>query len=77
LDFEAFLRRPGYNHLCFRVPDVDRAAGAIRRSGTSFDLEPTDYPDVGRRVAFFRDPFGNYLELAGPLSPTAAVARSQ
>ncbi|MEM9190304.1 MAG: VOC family protein [Myxococcota bacterium] len=65
--FEEFLRLPGFSHVCFRVPDVDAASDAIRQEGVAFELEPTDFPDVGRRVAFFRDVFGNFLELAGPM----------
>ena len=65
--FDEFLRLPGFSHLCFRVDDVDRAIEAISAKGVAIELPPTDFPDVGRRVAFFRDLDGNFLELAGPM----------
>ena len=65
--FDQFLRVPGFSHLCFRVDDVDLAMEAIEAKGVSAELPPTDFPDVGRRVAFFRDVEGNFLELAGPM----------
>ena len=71
MDFEEFLRLPGFSHPCFRVPDVDAAVDELRSRGVRFVLEPTDFPAVGRRVAFFRDHEGNHLELAGPMHTTA------
>ncbi|MEL6429219.1 MAG: VOC family protein [Planctomycetota bacterium] len=65
--FDAFLRTPGFSHLCFRVEDVDAVAGVLSDRGVTFEVPPTDFPDVQRRVAFFRDFDGNYLELAGPM----------
>lgn len=65
--FDEFLRVPGLSHICFRVDDVDAAMDAISAEGVSAELPPTDFPDVGRRVAFFRDFDGNFLELAGPM----------
>ncbi len=67
MGFDEFLRLPGFSHLCFRVDDVDAAIEAITSEGVPAELPPTDFPDVGRRVAFFRDLDGNYLELAGPM----------
>lgn len=70
--FDQFLRIRGFSHVCFRVEDVDAAAGEIRRRGVDFELEPTDFPNVGRRVAFFRDLFGNlkreWDEIVTPLT---------
>jgi len=70
--FDEFLRMPGFSHLCFRVDDVDAAMADIEAQGIAPELPPTDFPDVGRRVAFFRDIEGNYLELAGPLKKKGA-----
>ena len=65
--FDEFLRIPGFSHLCFRVDDVDVAMDAVLAHGVAAELAPTDFPDVGRRVAFFRDNNGNFIELAGPM----------
>ena len=70
--FDEFLRLPGFSHLCFRVDDVDAAMDALSAEGVAAQLPPTDFPDVGRRVAFFRDLDGNFLELAGPMKGRGA-----
>ena len=72
--FDEFLRLPGFSHLCFRVEDVDAAMAAIAAKSVTAELPPTDFPDVGRRVAFFRDMDGNFLELAGPMKGNGAGA---
>ncbi|MEM9082099.1 MAG: VOC family protein [Planctomycetota bacterium] len=66
--FDQFLRTRGYSHVCFRVDDVDASMALIEAQGVVPELPPTDFPDVGRRVTFFRDIDGNYIELAGPMT---------
>lgn len=72
--FDEFLRLPGFSHLCFRVDDVDAATDAIAAKGVAAELPPTDFPDVGRRVAFLRDLDGNFIELAGPMKGSGGGA---
>jgi methylmalonyl-CoA/ethylmalonyl-CoA epimerase len=45
-------RGPGIHHICYRVPDLDRALAACRRAGYRL-VDETPRPGVGgRRVAF-------------------------
>lgn len=67
MEFADFLRLRGYSHLCFRVDDVDAAMDVVTQQGVAPELPPTDFPAVGRRVAFFRDLNGHFVELAGPM----------
>ncbi len=49
------------------VDDVDAAVGRLRGRGLTV-TDPTDQLGWGIRVAHFRDPDGNLLELAAPLT---------
>lgn len=52
----------GYDHLSFRVADVDAACAKLRELGVRVEREPQDYP-WGARAACLRDPDGNCLWL--------------
>lgn len=54
--------------ICFEVADVDRMAGFIKGHGVVFDREPHDQPSWALRVAHFRDPAGNLIEINGPMN---------
>ncbi|MFB9328291.1 VOC family protein [Paenibacillus aurantiacus] len=49
--------------LIFTVENVDAAYERLRSSGVAFEKEPHDTPEWGHRVAYFRDPAGNLIEL--------------
>jgi catechol 2,3-dioxygenase-like lactoylglutathione lyase family enzyme len=49
--------------LGIKVADVDKAYGSLRSKGVKFVTAPTDRPDWRIRVAHFRDPDGNLLEI--------------
>lgn len=67
LTFDEFLRMRGFSHVCFRVESVDAATAEVESRGVKIDVPPTDFPDNGRRISFFRDLDGNYIEFAGPM----------
>ena len=52
----------GFKHVALQTDDVDAVAARLEAAGTVFTLEPTDAVG-GVRLAFFRDPDGNLLEL--------------
>jgi catechol 2,3-dioxygenase-like lactoylglutathione lyase family enzyme len=52
----------GFKHVAHQTDDVDAVAARLKAVGTVFTLEPTDAVG-GVRLAFFRDPDGNLLEL--------------
>ncbi|UCZ53984.1 VOC family protein [Bacillus shivajii] len=56
--------------LIFRVDNVDESAYSLKKNGVSLDLEPVDRPDWGIRVAHFRDPDGNLIEINEPIPYT-------
>ena len=53
--------------FCFQVPDVDEAFRSLRTSDIDFVTEPHDEKAWMIRVAHFRDPAGNLIEINAPL----------
>lgn len=54
--------------LALEVPDVDAAAAQLRASGVRFITEPHDEKEWMLRVAHFRDPDGNLIEINAGLA---------
>lgn len=55
--------RQGWRHIAFQVNSVDENYQRLRDRGVQFISEPFTYNPPGYRIAFFRDPEGNILEL--------------
>jgi len=55
--------------LIFGVPYVDAMAAKLKKQGVAFVTEPHDRKDWGIRVAHFRDPEGNLIEINHGLAP--------
>ena len=56
----------GFKHLALQTDDVDAVAGRLRAAGAEFTVDPLD-AEGGVRLAFFRDPDGNLLEIVSGL----------
>lgn len=56
----------------FEVQDVDSAYGKLLERGVQFEHEPANMP-WGTRMASFRDPEGNAIEIVGPVDPKEDV----
>ncbi len=52
----------GYPHIALAVDDVDAEYARLKTQGVEFDMPPTD-AESGIRLAFFRDPDGNRIEI--------------
>lgn len=59
----------GWQHLALEVADIDAAYTELAAEGVHFHAAPHDFPPDAPmlRIAFFRDPDGNELELVQPL----------
>ena len=62
------LTRPGITHIAFTVRDLDGLYRRLTRAGIVFISPPLESPDGFAKVAFCRDPAGNFLELVEELS---------
>ena len=56
----------------FEVSNVDIAYGKLLDNGVRFEQSPANMP-WGTRMAAFRDPEGNAIEIVGPLDPNEAM----
>lgn len=63
------LARVGWAHFAFEVADIEAAHKGLVAKGISFHIEPKLFPEEAPAVklAFFKDPDGNDLELVEPL----------
>ncbi len=52
----------GFKHITLLVDSVDEEYARLKALDVSFYMEPTDV-EAGLRLAFFRDPDGNAIEL--------------
>jgi lactoylglutathione lyase len=62
--------------LAFEVQDVNTTAATLRAAGVKLVTEPHDQQDWMLRVAHFRDPDGNLIEINAPLTVPAPEAQS-
>ena len=49
--------------IIFRVDDVDATYDQLKSQDVEFVKKPHDAPEWGMRVAYFRDPAGNLIEI--------------
>ena len=61
---EETLEYGGYHHVCIDVANLDRALEELRRRGVAAVGDPIAMTEIGRRIAFIADPWGNLVELA-------------
>jgi lactoylglutathione lyase len=56
----------GFNHVCFRVTDLEGAYARLLAHGAAAVWDPRDAPEPGMRMAYVTDPDGNLIELVAP-----------
>lgn len=67
-DLNESLHPAGYHHFCIDVSSVDETVAELRLRDVNVIGEAFDLPIIGKRLAFFADPFGNLIELASKLN---------
>jgi lactoylglutathione lyase len=55
--------KPGYNHLCFNVEDLDQTMDELHKRNVNV-VRSFSVPAIGKRVVFIADPFGNTIEFS-------------
>ena len=66
-DLPGSLKLTGWHHVCFRVDDVHKTIAELQSRGVTIVSEPRDVAEIGRRFAFFADPWGNLFEVIQPI----------
>jgi catechol 2,3-dioxygenase-like lactoylglutathione lyase family enzyme len=67
-DLPESLAHGGWHHVCWRDESVDDTVSELKHRGVKILGEPMDIAPLGRRIAFFADPWNNVFELTQPLS---------
>ncbi|MGD0424762.1 MAG: VOC family protein [Candidatus Bathyarchaeia archaeon] len=52
-----------FDHIAFEVEDVQTAVEKLRKNGVTIAMEPYSLQGSTSRIAFVKDPDGNWLEL--------------
>jgi len=52
-----------FDHIAFEVDDVKEAIEQLRRKGVTIAMEPFSLQGSSSKIAFIKDPDGNWLEL--------------
>ncbi len=58
------LTGTGLLHFCLEVEDVETALAELKDRGVAVTLPVVENPDISRRLAFVRDPWGTMIELS-------------
>jgi lactoylglutathione lyase/glyoxylase I family protein len=66
------LSSAGYLHFCLEVDDVAAALTELEKRGVAVTLPVMENPEISRKLAFVRDPWGNMIELAQRTSSALA-----
>jgi len=52
-----------FDHIAFRVSNIDSAIKDLRDHGVTIAMEPFSLQGSSNKIAFIKDPDGNWLEL--------------
>jgi len=55
-----------FDHIAFEVEDVQEAVEKLRKNGVTIAMEPYSLQGSTSKIAFVKDPDGNWLELIQP-----------
>jgi catechol 2,3-dioxygenase-like lactoylglutathione lyase family enzyme len=70
--YEPFVAGSEFDHMGFRVDDVEGWARQLRRWRIPI---VADFTESVQRLLYARDPDGNWLEFCGPIGPTPVTRR--
>ncbi len=62
-DKKTLVEGDNFDHIAFQVDDVEMAVKQLRDMGVTIAMEPYSLQGSSSRIAFIRDPDGNWLEL--------------
>ncbi len=62
-DKESLLEGDNFDHIAFEVGDVKAAVDGLKAKGVTIAMEPFSLDGSSSKIAFIKDPDGNWLEL--------------
>lgn len=62
-DKKALIEGDNFDHIAFSVNDVEATVKQLREKGVTITMEPFSLQGSSSKIAFIKDPDGNWLEL--------------
>ena len=62
-DKKSLAEGENFDHIAFETADVDARIGQLRANGVTIAMEPFSLQGSSSKIAFVKDPDGNWLEL--------------
>ena len=62
-DKKALAEGDNFDHIAFEVQDVEGTVSKLRAQGVTIAMEPYSLQGSSNKLAFVKDPDGNWLEL--------------
>ena len=62
-DKKTLIEGDNLDHIAFGVEDVEEAVKRLREKGVTIAMEPYSLQGSSSKIAFIKDPDGNWLEL--------------
>jgi lactoylglutathione lyase len=62
-DKRSLVEGDNFDHIAFAVRDLNAAVGELRQGGVTIAMEPFSLGGSSSKIAFIKDPDGNWLEL--------------
>lgn len=65
-DKKTLVEGDNFDHIAFEVEDVVAAVDQLKNRGVTIAMEPYSLQGSSSKIAFIKDPDGNWLELIQP-----------
>ena len=62
-DKKTLAEGDNFDHIAFQVDDVEQSISSLRGLGVAIAMEPYSLKGSSSKIAFIKDPDGNWLEL--------------
>ncbi len=62
-DKKTLIEGDNFDHIAFAVADIGVAVDELKAKGVTIAMEPFSLGDSSSKIAFIKDPDGNWLEL--------------
>ncbi len=62
-DKKSLVEGDNFDHIAFEVVDVKAAVDGLKAKGVTIAMEPFSLNGASSKIAFIKDPDGNWLEL--------------
>ena len=62
-DKKELIEGDNFDHIAFAVEDIEKTVSQLKQGGVTIAMEPYSLQGSSSKIAFIKDPDGNWLEL--------------